>query len=147
MIEEGELAPNFSSTDQNGEEVSMKDFRGKNVVLYFYPKDDTPGCIKEACSFRDDIQMFEEIGAEVVGVSVDGVESHKRFVDKYGLNFTLVSDKKKDLTKKYGVLKLTGTAKRTTFLIGKDGKVKYVFKDVKPAGHSKEVFEKLKEMV
>ena len=146
MIEKGSPAPDFTAPDQNGREVSLKDFRGKNIVLYFYPKDDTSGCTKEACSFRDDIQMFQGIGAKVVGVSVDDVESHKKFVDKYGLNFTLVSDKKKEITQKYGVLKFTGSAKRTTFLIGKDGKVKYVFEDVKPDGHSKEVFEKLKEM-
>ncbi|MBS3055486.1 MAG: peroxiredoxin [Candidatus Aenigmarchaeota archaeon] len=146
MIKDGDLAPDFTAPDQNGREVSLQDFRGKNIVLYFYPKDETSGCVKEACSFRDDSRMFEGIGAEVVGVSVDGVESHKRFYDKYGLNFTLVSDKKKEITKKYGVLKFTGSAKRTTFLIGKDGKVKYIFNDVKPDGHSKEVLDRLKEM-
>jgi len=146
MIKEGQKAPDFNALDYNGKKVNLKNFRGKNVVLYFYPKDDTPGCIKEACSFRDDIQMYKGMDAEVVGVSVDGIESHKKFSNKYGLNFTLLSDKKKVITKKYGVLKITGMAKRTTFLIGKDGKVKYVFKDVKPDGHSKEVLQKLKEM-
>jgi len=146
MIKEGQKAPDFNALDCNGKKVNLKNFRGKNVVLYFYPKDDTPGCIKEACSFRDDIQMYKGMDAEVVGVSVDGIESHKKFSNKYGLNFTLLSDKKKVITKKYGVLKITGMAKRTTFLIGKDGKVKYVFKDVKPDGHSKEVLQKLKEM-
>jgi peroxiredoxin Q/BCP len=101
----GQKAPDFTLPADNGEKISLKDFRGKKVVLYFYPKDDTPGCTKEACSFRDNINRILERGAVVIGVSADSVESHKKFKEKYNLNFHLLSDEKHKVLQKYGVWK------------------------------------------
>ena len=145
LLEIGAKAPDFESVDQNGKNVRLSDFKGKPVVLYFYPKDDTPGCTAEACNFRDHIDHYEKNGVKVLGVSVDSDTSHKKFEKKYNLNFTLVSDKKKDITQKYGVLK-EKTASRVTYLIDRDGKIAYVYPKVSPKEHAVEVFEKLKEL-
>src|SRR4030067_2828520 len=105
MLQEGKKAPAFTLNNQNGDTISLNDFKGKNVILYFYPKDNTSGCTAEACSFRDDFPKFEKTDAVIVGVSPDSVESHKKFAQKYNLNFDLLSDEKKEAIKKYDVWK------------------------------------------
>src|SRR5579863_10414529 len=138
----GDAAPAFTAITNGGGKVSLADFRGKNVILYFYPKDDTPGCTKEACSFRDHWDDFKAKGAVVLGVSTDKLKSHDKFVQKYKLPFTLLVDEDKKIVNAYGVygprtfmgIKYTGTA-RATFLIGPDGKIKIIWPKVKPAEH------------
>src|SRR5271155_3239208 len=145
-------APEFTLPDQNGDEVSLKDFRGKYVVLYFYPRADTPGCTIEACEFRDSFKRSEKLGAVVLGVSPDEPKALKKFEDKFGLPFTLLGDADKKVGNAYGVIqeknmygkKVMGVA-RTTFIIGPDGKVKHIFNKVKPEGHAAEVLAYLKE--
>ncbi|MCL4312283.1 MAG: peroxiredoxin [Candidatus Thermoplasmatota archaeon] len=140
----GDHAPDFETLDQDGKIVKLADFKDKVVVLYFYPKDNTPGCTMEAKNFRDNIDMFKEKEIAVLGVSVDSSESHKKFQEKLGLNFTLLSDRPKEIVKKYGVLGLA-TAKRVTYII-KDGKIVYVYPKVSPREHAKEVYEKIEEL-
>ena len=144
----GDKAPDFEGPTSDGSRLGLKDFVGKKmVVLYFYPKDDTPGCTKEACSFRDNLKSVREIGAEVIGVSLDSVESHRKFADKYNLPFPLISDKDKRIATAYGVLKDTGaSASRVTFIIDKSGKVAKVFPKVDVAKHTEEVVEALKAL-
>jgi len=152
MIEIGKKAPDFTLTDQAGKKHKLSDYLGRPVVLYFYPKDDTPGCTKEACSFRDASVEYKKAGVEVLGISVDSEESHKKFVNKYNLPFTLLSDKDKKVVEKYGVWveknmygkKYFGTA-RKTFLLDETGIVKYIFDKVKPENHAKDVLKKLSE--
>jgi len=128
-IKVGDAAPEFDLTDAAGKRVRLSDFRGKrNVVLYFYPKDDTPGCTKEACSFRDSYQSFTDAGAEVIGVSSDDGASHQKFADKFHLPFTLVSDTGGSVRKRYGVPATLGLLPgRVTFVIDRDGIVRHVF--------------------
>ncbi len=148
MPKAGDKAPEFSLPDQSGKIHKLADYHGKKVVLYFYPKDDTPGCTKEACSFRDSFADFKEAGIVVLGVSVDDEKSHAKFAEKYDLPFTLLADKDKKVVEKYGVWgeknmygkKYMGT-NRVTFLIGEDGKIVKVFDKVKPDEHAKEVLE------
>jgi len=144
----GDLAPDFEGPTSDGTQLGLKDFVGKkNVVLYFYPKDDTPGCTKEACSFRDNMGTVRKMGAEVIGVSLDSVESHKKFVSKYKLPFPLISDKEKRIAEAYGVLRDTGTStNRVTFIIDKAGKIAKVFPKVDVTKHTEEVAEALKTM-
>ncbi|MGB3237603.1 MAG: peroxiredoxin [Geitlerinemataceae cyanobacterium] len=125
----GEIAPDFTLTSQKGEPVSLKDFRGnKSIVLYFYPKDDTPGCTKESCGFRDRYVAFTEAGAEVIGISGDSIDSHKKFATKYQLPFTLVSDAGDRVRKLYGVPATFGLLPgRVTYVIDKDGIVRHIF--------------------
>ena len=151
MPEEGSKAPDFKLKNQNGETISLNDFKGKNVVLYFYPKDDTSGCTAEACSFRDDFPKFEKTDAVILGISPDSVESHKKFEQKYRLNFNLLSDEKKEILQKYEVWKEKNMygrkymgVERTTYIIGPEGKIKKIFRKVKVSGHNKEVLEALK---
>ena len=148
MIKEGTLAPTFSAKDGDGETVKLKDLRGQRVVLYFYPKDDTPGCTKEACSFRDAFGDFKKKGIKVLGVSVDSEASHKKFAGKYKLPFTLVSDPDHSIADSYGVYgekKFMGRTymgvKRMTFLIDEKGRIKKVFEKVKPDEHAQEVLD------
>lgn len=150
-VEEGKAAPAFTLPAHTGEKVSLKDFKGKKqVVLYFYPKDDTPGCTKEACSFRDYLPQIESQDAVVLGVSRDSVASHVKFKDKYELPFLLLSDEKEEVCNKYGVIqeknmcgrKVMGIV-RSTFVIGKDGKIKKIFRNVKVDGHTEQVLEAL----
>ena len=148
MPKEGTAAPNFAAQDANGETVRLKDLRGQKVVLYFYPKDDTPGCTKEACSFRDAFADFKKRNIKVLGVSVDGEASHKKFAAKYMLPFTLLSDPDHAIADAYGVYgekKFMGRTylgvKRVTFLIDEKGKVKKVFEKVKPEAHALDVLE------
>ena len=144
-------APDFSLTDENGDLRKLSDFRGKPVVLYFYPKDDTPGCTTEACNFRNDISIYTKNGVVILGVSPDTAKSHTKFKTKYSLPFTLLADEDHKICELYqvwGPKKLMGSeydgVLRTTFLIGADGKILKVFEGVKPDGHSAEVIEALK---
>jgi len=144
----GDKAPNFEGPTGDGSNLALKDFLGKkNVVLYFYPKDDTPGCTKEACSFRDNLSSIRSMGAEIVGVSVDNVESHKKFSTKYNLPFKLISDSGKQIAKAYGVLRDTGTStNRVTFIIDKAGRIAKIFPKVDVTQHTPEVIAALKEL-
>ncbi|WP_449462676.1 peroxiredoxin [Tardisphaera miroshnichenkoae] len=146
MIEAGSKAPDFSSVDSDGKPISLSQFSGKVVVLYFYPRANTPGCTREGISFRDNIKWFADHGVVALGVSTDSPSAQKKFKDKYSLNFTMVSDKDKAISKAYGVLSPKGTALRTTFLIGRDGNVAHVFTKVRPDGHAQEVIHKISEL-
>ena len=145
-LKEGEAAPAFTADTSGGGRVSLADFRGKNVILYFYPKDDTPGCTKEACSFRDHFSELKERGAVILGVSADAVKSHDKFVEKFKLPFLLLADGDKKMVADYGVWgeksfmgrKYMGT-NRVTFLIGPDGKIKKIWPLVKPDEHVAEI--------
>ena len=151
MLQEGNKAPYFKLKDQNEKEISLSDYKGKNVILYFYPKDNTSGCTAEACSFRDDFPKFKKVEAVILGVSPDSVESHKKFAKKYNLNFSLLADEDKEVIKKYDVWKEKSMygrkymgVERSTFIIDSDGKIKKIFKKVKVQGHNEEVMEALK---
>ncbi len=148
MIEEGKKAPDFRLSSSQGGDVSLKDLRGKTVVLYFYPKDDTPGCTREACAFRDSQAALRKKGVVVLGVSGDSVASHEKFRDKYELNFPLLSDPDKAVAKKYGAWgekvmygKKTVGMIRSTFVIDAEGVVRKVFPRVKVDGHAEKVLE------
>jgi len=147
-VKTGDSAPDFEGPTSDGSRLGLKDFLGKkNVVLYFYPKDDTPGCTKEACSFRDNLKPIRDMGAEIIGVSLDSIQSHSKFASKYGLSFPLISDKEKRIAKAYGVLKDTGTStNRVTFIIDKAGKVVKVFPKVDVTKHTEEVVSALKQL-
>jgi peroxiredoxin Q/BCP len=142
----GDLAPNFTAATNGGGKASLADFKGKNVVLYFYPRDDTSGCTKEACAFRDHYADFKKAGAVVLGISIDPVKSHDKFAAKYKLPFTLLADEDKTIVQAYGVWgeksflgrKYQGT-NRVTFLIGPDGRIKKIWPKVKPDEHAEEV--------
>jgi peroxiredoxin Q/BCP len=148
MLKEGSTAPDFTVNNTDGETVRLKDLRGRKVVLYFYPKDDTPGCTKEACSFRDSFSAFKKRGIEVLGVSTDSEASHKKFTAKYKLPFTLLADTDHAVADAYGVYgekKFMGRTymgvKRMTFLIDEKGKIRKVFEKVKPDEHAREVLD------
>lgn len=152
MVEVGKKAPDFSLYDQNGNKIKLSDFKGKHVVLYFYPKDDTPGCTKEACNFRDSLPKFKNINAIILGVSTDSVASHKKFAEKFNLPFSLLADEDKQVVEKYGVWKEKNMygkkymgIERTTFVIDPEGKIKKIFPKVKVDNHHKEVLEALKD--
>jgi peroxiredoxin Q/BCP len=152
MAREGAAAPAFTTTDTNGNKVSLKNLRGQKVVLYFYPKDDTPGCTKEACSFRDEFSQFKKRGIEVFGISPDNEASHKKFTAKYKLPFTLLTDADHAIADAYGTYgekKFMGRTymgvKRTTFLIDEKGKIKKIFEKVKPEEHAREVLDAFKD--
>jgi len=144
----GDKAPDFSLLDERGLPVSLKDYLGsKAVVLYFYPKDFTSGCTAEACSFRDSYKPYQDKGAVVIGVSVDSVESHARFSEKYNLPFHILSDSSKEVARAYGVLGIGGfLAKRVTFIINKEGKITHIFPKVNVKQHNEEVLEALEEL-
>ena len=148
MLKEGAAAPAFTTKDAEGDTVRLKDFRGQKVVLYFYPRYDTPGCTKEACSFRDAFSKFKQRGIQVLGVSPDDGASHKKFAAKYKLPFTLLTDTDHAISDTYGVYgqkKFMGRTymgvNRTTFLIDEKGKIKKVFEKVKPEEHASEVLQ------
>jgi thioredoxin-dependent peroxiredoxin len=144
-------APEFTLPDQNGDEISLKGLRGKWVVLYFYPRADTPGCTIEACEFRDTYSKIQKTGAVLLGISPDTSKAQKKFEEKFSLPFTLLADADKKVANAFDVVqeknmygkKVMGVA-RTTFIIGPDGKIKHVFRKVKPEGHSEEVLAYLK---
>ena len=149
-LQEGDQAPAFTADTSGGGRLSLADFAGKNVILYFYPKDDTPGCTKEACAFRDGYADFKKRGAVVLGVSPDPVKAHDKFVKKFDLPFTLLADTEKKIVEAYGVWgekvfmgrKYLGTH-RVTFLIGPDGRIKKIWPKVKPDEHAAEVLAAL----
>ncbi len=146
----GAVAPDFSLPDQNGKIYTLADFQGKWLVLYFYPKDDTPGCTEEACNFRDDLSKLAGLGAQVVGISVDESQSHADFAKKYSLPFPLLADKDAEVTKRYAVLRNLGIlklARRYTFLIDPHGKVNKIYDKVATSRHSKEIIEDLTKLV
>jgi peroxiredoxin Q/BCP len=152
MVKAGDTAPAFTTNDGAGNTVKLKDFKGQRVVLYFYPKDDTPGCTKEACSFRDDFATFKKRGINVLGVSPDSEAAHKKFAAKYKLPFTLLSDPDHAIAEAYGTYgqkKFMGRTYmgilRTTFLIDEKGKIKKVFEKVKPDEHAREVLKAFDE--
>ncbi|MEW6248500.1 MAG: thioredoxin-dependent thiol peroxidase [Nitrospirota bacterium] len=147
----GDKAPDFSLPNEAGETVKLKHFKGRQVVLYFYPKDDTPGCTKEACGFRDSLEPIKKAGAVVLGVSLDGRESHQKFIAKYRLPFPLLSDEDATVSKAYGVYKQKNMygkkfwgIERSTFVIDPAGRVKAIFRKVKVDGHVDEVLAALK---
>ena len=147
-VAEGEPAPDFSLPSGQGETVSLADFRGRKVVLYFYPRDDTPGCTTEACEFRDAVPRFRNEDAVILGVSPDSVDSHRKFKEKYDLNFPLLADEEHQVAEAYGVWKekkMFGNTfwgvERSTFLIDEEGRVERVWRRVRPAGHADEVME------
>ena len=149
-MELGAPAPAFRLQDQNGEWHDLERYRGSWVTLYFYPKDDTPGCTTEACAFRDNIFAFEDIGATVLGVSLDDVESHAEFAEKYSLPFSLLADMQGEAADRYGVLSDYGNfqvAKRQTFLIDPEGRIARHYESVNPAGHSEQVLADLKALM
>ena len=149
-LKEGDKAPVFNAATTAGRPLSLSEFKGKNVVLYFYPRDDTPGCTKEACAFRDEFSAFKRKDTVVLGVSIDSSKSHAKFAEKYKLPFALLADEDKQIVEAYGVWgqksflgrKYMGTY-RITFLIGPDGRIKKIWPTVKPADHAKEVLEAL----
>ena len=149
-LKPGDTAPGFTAITNGGGKVSLSGFRGKQVILYFYPRDNTPGCTKEACAFRDEFGALTGKGAVVLGVSADSAESHDKFAGKYRLPFTLVSDEDKKVAQAYGAWgektflgrKYQGMH-RVTFLIGSDGKIKNIWPSVKPAEHAREVLAAL----
>jgi thioredoxin-dependent peroxiredoxin len=147
-VDVGSRAPKFSLLDQSGRRVSSSDLSGAPYVLYFYPKDDTPGCTREACGFRDDLAAFERLGVRVLGVSPDSQASHERFAKKYGLNFTLLSDPERALAQSYGVYVLKKNygreymgIERSTFVVDRSGKVAAIWRSVKVDGHVTQVME------
>ena len=146
----GSDAPSFNLQDQNGEWHQLKDYAGQWLAVYFYPRDDTPGCTTEACNFRDNIYAFRAIGAAVVGISVDDVESHKAFSDKYKLPFTILADEDSNTARDYGVLrdyKLVKLASRQSFLISPEGKIAKHYDDVDPDTHTDQVLADIKERI
>ena len=145
----GEAAPDFNLPDQNGQMHSLQEYAGKWLVLYFYPKADTPGCTKEACAFRDDLHKLVALDAQVVGISVDDSSSHAAFAKKYNLPFPLLSDKSTEVAERYGVLLnlvFSKVAKRYTFLIDPQGKINKVYDKVDTSRHSTEIIEDLKRV-
>lgn len=152
-LKEGKLAPDFTVADQNGKSHTLSDYRGQWVLIYFYPKDDTPGCTKEACAIRDMMPNFKKLKLQIFGVSVDSVKSHKKFEEKYDLPFTLLADEDKKIVGKYGVWgkkkfmgrEYMGTF-RTSFLIDPKGKIAKIYEKVKPEVHAEEILDDLKKM-
>lgn len=150
MPEAGQPAPDFTLADQDGNQVSLKDYRGKDVLVYFYPKDDTPGCTKEACSIRDTWQDFAAKGTSVLGISRDDAKSHQKFIQKYNLPFSLLSDSDAQVMRSYGAWgeknmygKITEGVIRSSFLVGPDGIIKKVWKKVKTDTHGSDVLAAL----
>ncbi len=153
LLQVGDKAPAISAKNQNGETVRLSDFKGRKVVLYFYPKDDTPGCTTEACTFRDNLPSFEGVNAVVLGVSTDGEAAHKKFADKYSLPFTLLADPERKIVEAYGVWgekKLYGRSYmgtlRVSYLIDEKGKIAAVYPKVSPKTHAAEVLKDIERL-
>lgn len=154
MLKENIIAPEFELQNAEGELIKLSDFLGKPFLIYFYPKDDTPGCTTEACNFRDDFSQYQALGVDIIGISPDSIKSHQKFSEKYDLPFVLLSDQDHKVAEAYGVWgkkKLMGKeydgVLRTTFLVGSDGKIVKVFEGVKPAQHSQEVLVEVKKLL
>ncbi|MGA2667308.1 MAG: peroxiredoxin [Ignavibacteria bacterium] len=146
-LKEGDQAPDFTLQSDEGQQVKLSDYKGvSNIILYFYPKDETPGCTKEACNFRDNLSQFKDMNTAVLGVSVDDIDSHKEFKQKENLNFTLLADPDKNVTKEYGVLSVIGFASRVTFVIDKDGIIRKIYPKVDPSENYKDLLAFLKTM-
>ena len=152
MVNVGQLAPDFQKEATNGQIVKLSDFRGKNVVLYFYPKDMTPGCTTEACNFRDQYEEFRDLNCVIIGVSTDPLKRHEKFIEKYQLPFLLISDEDHEVAEKYGVWKLKKNfgkeymgIERSTFVIDQEGKIVNEWRKVKVNGHVEEVLQFVKE--
>lgn len=148
-LQPGQSAPQFQLPDQDGATHRLSDYRGRWVVLYFYPKDDTPGCTEEACRFRDDILQIEDLGAQVLGVSLDSSERHAEFAGKYNLQFPLLADVDGKVAASYGALRNLGIMKlahRHTFIIDPDGRIAKVYRKVAPKTHSAQIIADLKEL-
>ena len=152
VLEAGVKAPEFVLKDSQGNIHQLSDYAGQTIVVYFYPKDNTPGCTTEACSFRDSYQEFKDAGVEIIGISPDDEKSHTKFSEKYELPFTLLSDPDHAVCEAYGVWGLKKYMGReyegvfrTTYIIGPEGKIKRVFENVKPADHSEQVLEEVKK--
>ena len=150
MLKPGDKAPEFTLISDEGKKVSLKELKGKKVILYFYPKDDTSGCTAEACSFRDNIKVIEKKNAVVIGVSKDNTASHQKFKKKYSLPFTLLSDENLDMLKDYEVWKEKSMygkkymgIERTTYIIDEKGKIQYIFNKVKVQGHTEEILKNI----
>jgi len=148
ILKENDLAPDFTLPDETGQQHSLSDYKGKTVVLYFYPKDDTPGCTKEACSFRDNFSEITSKGAIVIGISKDSPKSHEKFKIKYNLPFLLLADENAKVIKLYNCWgtknmygKMVEGTLRKTFIIDKDGKIKKIFEKVTPEGHAEEILK------
>lgn len=146
MLEVGQLAPDFTTQDHLGNEITLSKLRGKKVILYFYPKDDTPGCTKEACNLRDNISVLQQKGFIVLGVSADSLESHKKFANKHQLNFSLLHDEDKKIIQAYGAWgeknmygKSTQGIMRYTYIIDEEGKIENIIKKVKTDAHSEQI--------
>lgn len=149
ILKIGEDAPTFTLPDSQGNQVSLDDYKGKWAVLYFYPKDDTPGCTKEACQFRDDFKTLEALGAKVIGISIDDSFSHQKFAEKYNLPFPLLSDASGEVADRYGALNnflVIKLAKRYTYLINPQGKIAKIYLSVDTSKHSQEIIEDLKKL-
>lgn len=145
-LQPGMHPPDFQLNDQNGVSHRLSDYRGRWLVLYFYPRDDTPGCTEQACRFRDDVAHFRSMGAQVIGISVDSVDSHAQFAEKHGLPFPLLADEGGGTAKAYGALRNLGLiklARRHTFIIDPDGRIARIYREVDPATHSEEVIAEL----
>jgi thioredoxin-dependent peroxiredoxin len=145
MLNEQTIAPNISLLNQDEKQVSLSDFLDSWVLLYFYPKDDTPGCTKEACALRDNFPFYEDTGITILGISKDSPKSHKKFIEKYSLPFTLLSDSEGLVAKAYGADGMLGT-KRVSYLISPDGTIAKAYPKVSPATHAQEVLEDLKTL-
>lgn len=141
----GQFAPDFSLPDQDGKIHKLSDYRGKWVLVYFYPQDDTPGCTTEACGFRDNLPRFEESQVIILGISTDTVESHRKFADKYGLPFTLLADSDRKIVQEYGVW--DNRTLRTSFLINPEGKIIKIYEKVNPDIHSQQVLQDFVELI
>lgn len=151
-VELGKKAPDFTLENQDGEKISLSDFKGKNVILYFYPKDMTPGCTTQACDFRDNYEEFKELDTEVIGISPDPIERHQKFIDKHGLPFQLLADTEQEAAKMYDVWKLKKMfgkefygIERSTFIIDKEGIVQKEYRKVRVKGHIADTIEFVKE--
>jgi peroxiredoxin Q/BCP len=143
VLREGSIAPDFEARDSDGRLVRLSDFRGRPVVLYFYPEDDTPGCTREACAFRDDLEGFQAKGAVVLGVSTQDEASHRAFRERYNLTFGLLADPEKTVSRRYRALGLLGLAKRITYVIGPTGVILAAFRRIDPKSHSEEALRVL----
>jgi peroxiredoxin Q/BCP len=149
MLKKGDKAPDFNLPDENGKTLMLSDFKGKKLILFFYPKDNTSGCTKEACDFRDNIKIFSKNKTIVIGISKDNIESHRKFKEKFSLPFTLLSDENQEVLSKYGVWKEKSMygrkymgIERTTFLINEKGLIKDIWNKVKVPGHVEEIISK-----
>ena len=145
-VKEGDKFPDFRLKADDGKEISLSDLKGKKSIVYFYPKDNTPGCTKEACSFRDNINSFKSLGIPVFGIRVDNIESHKKFKSKYSIPFTLLSDSDKKIVTELGIKSISGVASRVTFILDENGKILKIYPKVSPDKHAEEILEFLRNM-